>query len=29
MRYAKLGIQKDVTRGANDEANHGVNMVAK
>ena len=29
MRDAKLGIKKDATRGANDEAKHGVDMVAK
>ena len=29
MRYAKLGIEKDATHGANDEAKHGVDMVAK
>ena len=29
MRDAKLGIKKDETRSANDEANHGVDMVAK
>ena len=29
MRDAKLGIKDDGTRGANDEAKHGVDMVAK
>ena len=29
MRDAKLGIKKDATRGANDEAKHGVDIVAK
>ena len=29
MRYAKLGIKKDATHGANDEAKHGVDMVEK
>ena len=29
MRDAKLGIKKDVTRGANDESKHGIDMVAK
>ena len=29
MRDAKLGIKKDATRGANDEAKHGIDMVAK
>ena len=29
MRDVKLGIKKDATRGANDEAKHGVDMVAK
>ena len=29
MRYAKLGIKKDATRGANHEAKHGVDMVEK
>ena len=29
MRDAKLGIKKDATRGANDEAKHGVDMIAK
>ena len=29
MIYAKLGIKKDATRGANDEAKHGVDIVAK
>ena len=29
MRDAKLGIKKDATRGANDEANYGVDMVAR
>ena len=29
MRYAKLGIKKDATHGANDESKHGVDMVAK
>ena len=28
MRDVKLGIKKDATRGANDEAKHGVDMVA-
>ena len=27
MREVKLGIKKDATRGANDEAKHGVDMV--
>ena len=29
MRDAKLGIKEDATRDANDEAKHGVDMVAK
>ena len=29
MRDVKLGIKKDATRGANDEAKHNVDMVAK
>ena len=29
MRDVKLGIKKDATRGANDEAKHGVDMVEK
>ena len=29
MRDAKLGIRKDSTHGANDEAKHGVDMVEK
>ena len=29
MRDAKLGIEYDRTRGANDESKHGVDMVAK
>ena len=30
MRDAKLGINKDIaTRGANDEAKHGIDMVEK
>ena len=29
MRDVKLGIKKDATRGANDEAKHGIDMVAK
>ena len=29
MRDAKLGIKKDATRCANDEAKHGVDMVEK
>ena len=29
MREAKLAIKKHATRGANDEAKHGVDMVAK
>ena len=29
MREAKLGIKNDATHGANDEAKHGVDMVAK
>ena len=29
MRDEKLGIQKDATRGANDEAKHDVDMVEK
>ena len=29
MRYAKLGIKKGATHGANDEAKHGVDMVEK
>ena len=27
MRDVKLGIKKDPTRGANDEAKHGIDMV--
>ena len=29
MRDVKLGIKNDATHGANDEAKHGVDMVAK
>ena len=29
MRDTKLGIKNDATCGANDEAKHGVDMVAK
>ena len=29
MRDVKVGIKKDATRGSNDEAKHGVDMVAK
>ena len=29
MRYVKLGIKKDATRGTNDEAKHDVDMVEK
>ena len=29
MSDVKLGIKKDATRGANDEAKHGVDMVEK
>ena len=29
MRDAKLGIEEDVTCGANDEVKRGVNMVEK
>ena len=29
MRDAKLGIKKDATRGTNDEAKHGIDMVEK
>ena len=29
MRDTKLGIKKDATHGANDEAKHGVDMVEK
>ena len=29
MRDAKLGIKKDATCDANDEAKHGIDMVAK
>ena len=29
LRDVKLGIKKDATRGANDEAKHGVDMVGK
>ena len=29
MRDAKLGIKNDAPLGANDEAKHGVDMVAK
>ena len=28
-RDAKLGIKRDATFGSNDEANHGISMVAK
>ena len=27
MRYAKLGIKKDATHGANDEAKDGIDMI--
>ena len=29
MREMKLGIKKDATRGANDEAKHGIDTVEK
>ena len=29
MRDVKLGIKKDTTCGANDEAKHGIDMVEK
>ena len=29
MRYVKLCIKKDATRGTNDEAKHGIDMVEK
>ena len=29
MRYVKLGIKKDATHVVNDEAKHGIDMVAK
>ena len=29
MRDVKLGIKKDTTHGANDEAKHGIDMVTK
>ena len=29
MRDLKLGIEKDETHGANDEAKHGIDMVEK
>ena len=29
MRDAKLGIKNDATRGANNEAKHGIDMVEK
>ena len=29
MRDAKLGIKKDASHGANDEAEHGVDIVEK
>ena len=29
MKDAKLGINKDATCGANDEAKHGIDMVEK
>ena len=29
MRDAKLGIKKDATRGANDEAKHDIDVVEK
>ena len=29
MRDEKLGTKKDATRGANDEAKHGIDIVAK
>ena len=29
MRDTKLGIKKDATHGANDEAKHAVDMVEK
>ena len=29
MRDVKLGVKKDATRGANDEAKRGIDMVEK
>ena len=29
MRDAKLGIKKDATHGANDEAKHAIDLIAK
>ena len=29
MRDVKLGIKKDATRGTNDDAKHGVDMLRK
>ena len=29
MRNTKLGIKKDATHGPNDDAKHGIDMVAK
>ena len=29
MRDAKRGVKEDATLGANDEAKHGIDMVAK
>ena len=29
MRHVKLGIKKDATHGANEEAKHGIDMVEK
>ena len=29
MRDVKLGIKKDATHGANDEAKYGIDMVGK
>ena len=29
MRDVKLGIKRDATRGGNDEAKHGIDMVEK
>ena len=29
MRDSKLGIEKDATHGANDEAKHGIDLVVK
>ena len=29
MRDVKLGIKKDATGGTNDDAKHGIDMVAK